>query len=365
LSLSAVALATPAQAKPSCDGRAATIVVDDVDDLNRVGGYYEVRGTTKSDVIVIALARVDEHASVKVVLDGIKGSAGGDDAVCATTSTPGWLTTLHVAGGDYVSASGWEVFEASNPTTTPVTYSVEATRLDMQLGGGNDSVSATSRAGNCGCQQLVYIDAGAGNDWVYVNVLDNPKAAVAGVFGGTGDDNLILHGSRTDTIGVGGAGSDAILTSNATLLAYGGTPTYTGTAGGVKVRDQRTAVNALLKGTTQQLSDALGQNPASDKSPNQLFGGSAADILHGADGADTINGSGGNDKIRSYGGADTLVGSTGDDRIEGGNGNDSLNGGDGADWLRGNDDDDALEGGAGTDDCSGGAGTDVLKSCNP
>lgn len=358
-------VAVPAHAaKPTCLGRTATKVVTDIEDLSFSNGAYQLVGTTKSDVVLIDLDGADDHVTIRVTFDGVAKRSGGSDAVCATITAPQWYTTFEVVGGDQVSATGFEVVEATNPTSNPVEYNVNAARIDMELGNGGDTVYATSSPGYCDCQHI-YIDGRGGDDFIYVDAGRSPTDAVVGAFGGSGNDSLYLHGVRANILGVGGPGTDAILTADANLLAYAGTPTYTGRAGGVTVRSQRTALNALLEGSIAELNAALGANPGSETNSNRLSGGSRGDILHGANGKDTIAGGGGNDRIRGNGGNDRLEGSFGNDRIEGGTGDDKIYGGDGDDWLRGNDDDDHVQGDAGKDDCSGGGGTDTLRSCNP
>lgn len=85
---------------------------------------------------------------------------------------------------------------------------------------------------------------------------------------------------------------------------------------------------------------------------NQLWGGSADDVLTGGEGWDDLYGGDGQD---------TLVGGGDWDILDGGAGNDALSGGDGPDDLYGGDGHDVLDGGAGYNLLFGGEGNDLLQ----
>ncbi len=97
---------------------------------------------------------------------------------------------------------------------------------------------------------------------------------------------------------------------------------------------------------------------------DSVVGGTGADMLSGDMGADTLAGGGGDDSL--YGGAmdDRLSGEAGNDSADGGQGNDWLDGGNGDDSLLGADGTDLLYGGADNDYIDGGIGGDRLYGDN-
>ncbi len=93
-----------------------------------------------------------------------------------------------------------------------------------------------------------------------------------------------------------------------------------------------------------------------------VFGGSAGDIIRGNAASNWLVGGGGNDTMAGFQNDDTLVGDGGDDTLYGGGGSDFLNGDQGNDVLYGSIGDDALLGGAQGDDIVyGGDGNDTLR----
>ena len=111
---------------------------------------------------------------------------------------------------------------------------------------------------------------------------------------------------------------------------------------------------------------------------DDVFGGSAGDMLNGGFGRDSVHGGRGNDGLFGGWGNDTLLGDAGNDTLYGGYGNDLLNGGEGDDRLfggAGNDllgiagtmlpllpepGNDVLYGGLGDDSVLGGDGSDRI-----
>jgi len=103
--------------------------------------------------------------------------------------------------------------------------------------------------------------------------------------------------------------------------------------------------------------------------PEEMLGGSDADLVTGTargdmiatqDGADGVSGAAGDDLIRGGAGDDLLLGDDGDDLISGGDGNDVVLGGDDNDEIFGDTGDDVLDGGAGNDLLFGGDGQNRL-----
>lgn len=215
-----------------------------------------------------------------------------------------------------------------------------ATRLDVRLGGGDDSldvtgdvpVAASGESGNDGLQAgtgAVAFDGGDGNDTL------TGGGGADGLTGGGGDDAIDA-----------GAGADVVDAGDGADVVDGG---------------------------------------AGD---DTLRGGGGNDQLNGTSGNDTVDGGDGNDTIEPGSGASTTSGGAGDDQLslsaaaggsasagdgndtidatdatggvslDGGTGNDVLSGGAGADGLQGGPGDDVLAGGAGGDRLGGGDGSD-------
>jgi Ca2+-binding RTX toxin-like protein len=229
------------------------------------------------------------------------------------------------------------------------------------------------------------IDAGAGDDEVYISGADT---ATDSINGGDGIDTLIWQDGRsiffnmsTGAVDMVGATAQTKLnafenfTNEGTVVtATAGWSSWirasnvdniiTGSASRSDIVDFSNANSAVfanigtaLPGTTSFTANSVSNVDTSVESVdiNSARGGSGNDILINIDsligsahndvliGNDTVNwlnGSGGNDRLYGFAGNDTLEGGAGNDYLEAGDGNDSLDGGAGADTIDGGADND-------------------------
>ena len=208
--------------------------------------------------------------------------------------------------------------------------------------------------------------------------------AIAGVFGGEGDDTLTgstanddLHGGLGNDILIGGTGADSLTGGlgtdsllggagedffnekllldpgylKATNLAGAGSDTINGGADLDKTDFSRAAAMTvtLCSATSQTAPGACNGDPANDSPDNDDL--TNVEYFVGGDGADTITGSAVDDIIEGGIGADTILGGAGNDTLYGEAGDDKLDGEDG---------DDTLDGAAGTGNTLiGGNGDDL------
>ncbi len=160
-----------------------------------------------------------------------------------------------------------------------------------------------------------------------------------------------------------GAGTDALLATNATDNAYinlnAGSWNYIG-----KKADLLSAGNQSFLGYDTHIEKAWGgkynDTIIGNALDNKVQGGDGNDLIKGGNGDDVLFGQNGNDTLKGDNGKDILVGANGDDKLYGGDGIDRLYGGDGADQLYGGNGKDTLQGGDGNDSLNGGNGDDTL-----
>lgn len=185
----------------------------------------------------------------------------------------------------------------------------------------------------------IVVNAGAGNDTVFIFAAINKPATLNG---GAGDDAL-----------TGGSGNDVINGEDDVDMLFGG-----------KGND---VINA---------GDGDGQNLDGGFGNDSLTGGAEGDDIYGGFGNDTINAGSGDDRLRGddptdrKGGNDTINGDDGNDTIVSGRGNDNINGGNGNDVIEAGDGNDTVTSGpddvgtdldADADSIYGGTGNDLLK----
>jgi Ca2+-binding RTX toxin-like protein len=197
----------------------------------------------------------------------------------------------------------------------------------------------------------VDIDAGTGNDRIYLTNPNDPTQSFAGtaiIRGGDGDD-IIYGGSGSDEI-YGGLGVDTIYAGSGDDLVFSDE--------GFKSRNSVRAISGPTDGD------------------DRIFGGSGRDILIGGGGVDTIDGGDGDDIVIGDGGQVSfdLIEPLEDDQIptrvkvdqiryterDFFYSGDILSGGSGADEIYGGKGDDIIEGGSGHDKLFGEAGFDVI-----
>ena len=255
----------------------------------------------------------------------------------------------------------------------------------------------------------IEIDAGAGNDTVLGNYLDNTLAGGSGndrliasdgddtiipgegddlIEGGEGIDTVVYSGTREEEGGIRqvadkievGSNTDTLL--DVEFVEFSDVTVNTEDLTTAPVTEERsdtingTDENDTLTGTDE--NDVLVGYDGDDflegldgedeldggMGDDSLEGGQQNDTLAGGDGEDTLRGSGGADELFGGDGNDELKGSSGNDRSFGGSGNDLLFGGSDNDELFGDDDDDTLFGGIGSDSLDGGSGNDRLLGVN-
>jgi Ca2+-binding RTX toxin-like protein len=232
-------------------------------------------------------------------------------------------------------------------------------------GAGNDTIVEQSNGSVVDYDHPNLIFAGEGNDAVYVS---GTSVSVADLGSGSnlyigtdlGGDNTILGGSGRDKIYVyvtgedsityinAGAGDDYVFVHNASIsgfvLAYGGTGNDTMSSDGsgpVELNGQDG--NDTLRGGA--FSDRL----IGGEGDNYLDGKGGNDDVLGGNGNDHALGGAGNDIVSGFGGNDTLEGGTGDDQLYGGSGRNTILTGSGNDSVHVDGDDFVLVEGSASD----------------
>lgn len=298
-----------------------------------------------SDVLTVDYVGGDPVPAGGLTFDGVAGSG---DAVKFVNGSMGEVDVTPANGNTATIVSPTTVFRTINLIGVEGIHfeaSAGVTQLDLLFSSASDVITVVddSNASN-GLSVLnstssptitfpvtaVNIDAGSGNDQVYVNSLDSTSNGVT-VNGGAGNDALTGAAGLTRPVRFnGGADLD-------TLTGGGGNDTLNGDAGndqltgglGNDAIDGGADSNTLVEFGNVNL--ALGANTlaglGSDTFSNiqfaRLTGGSGDNTINatGFTGAATIDGGSGND---------VLTGGSGNDVLTGGAGNDSFNGGSGS-----------------------------------
>ena len=326
--------------------------------------------------------------------------------------------SLNVAGyGDRLDLSGWTY---SNNGITAVEFGdgtiwnsetlkshalertsagndrVHGTPFNDVIDGGDGSDVIEGGEGNdtlFGGPGNDYLEGGSGDD-----VIDTGLGSVNTVFGGDGNDLIIISSeSNSHSTIDGGTGDDVYQ-----IPFEAGTVTLTDAEGvdrvifgdGVDpasliVKTVRNAngyrmnidysgswVNAFSSNylsLTGKLSDEIESFEFSNGTmlsmydlwsmfPTSFEGSEFDDAIIGTQGPDIANGGESNDVIFGHGGRDNLTGNEGDDEIHGGSQDDIIDGSEGSDLLFGDDGNDRLISGIGVgiDVLEGGAGDDTL-----
>ncbi|MDT5036262.1 MAG: hypothetical protein QOE03_1447 [Micromonosporaceae bacterium] len=278
MTVTAVAVASPAQAAALCNGRTATIV--------GTAGNDTITGTAGADVIAGLAGN-----------DTISGLAG-DDTVCAGPGND------VVDGGDgadtfvaEATADGADRFVGgpAGPVDGPdlVSYAARTAAVSVDLNGlADDGLSGEGDLVDA--NSVEQVEGGSGNDVINATFTTLQYSLTGGpgndrltggfsLFGGTGDDVLTFPAGRpAGSLMKGNAGNDT-LTSNGT----GGGGNFTGDAG----------------------NDTIIAGSGSDS----LFGDDGDDTLIGGPGDNFLSGGAGNDELRGGLGNDTASGGDGDD----------------------------------------------------
>lgn len=380
-----------------------------------VGGTQPVDGTDKLVVTGASPTRVDHtmtnttdgsvaingvtflsYSAVEAIQDDLSASirkfefGEGNDSLTLTD--------------DGLSGNNKSRFTHSTGTT--LTFLNPTTSLDVSLGEGDDTLTATGLDSTFGASIVVTFYGNDGNDTLDVSAMSRPFQLSGGegndvLTGGSGNDAIAVE-NGDDTIN-GGAGDDRLVGANL--------------SGAISLTDLQltglgtTSVTSiefanLATGSTGTTIDASGfSGPVTltgGAGADMLLGGVAADVIFGSFGDDTLSGGGGNDTLNGGVGTDVLQ-ETGDvnfvlgkkqltglgtdaiDLIEaarltgglganniktsdfngpvtlsGGSGNDTLISGKGNDSVSGDDGDDSISTGDGNDIAAGGDGNDTL-----
>jgi Ca2+-binding RTX toxin-like protein len=380
--------------------------------------------------------------------DTLYGGAGHDTLLPVTGND----TAFGGDGNDIIRATdspvtgspngyGTDVFEAGDGDDAVEDFSYAysfqgytrtngATRLKLDGGAGFDTLSADY--GNQ-AQAIGFTD-GIGNsvDFADGSYFRNFEA-LGNFIAGSGGDTLLLSGRRDNKL-AGGDGNDTVNPGLGVDIVYGGA------GDDLLILDYSAGDDANVGGVTARVL-SLGQLDLEfqrrDLNTNapidnltvgeferlQVTGGGKADSLLGGAGADTLAGNAGNDTLDGGAGVDSLIGGPGDDAyavnvagdaitenagegvdtvqsrswsytlpanvenltllidgssgtgnaldniltgsegyniLDGGAGNDTLDGAGGGDILNGGEGDDILNGGAGNGRLDGGAGADTM-----
>jgi Ca2+-binding RTX toxin-like protein len=301
-----------------------------------------------------------------------------------------------VGGGVTTRAYAWELDDFEKPVTVvsqqrDAFYDFGYGEASLAAGGGDDRIRFDG---------ICYIDAGAGDDFIFVEEEFTGGAITLG----DGDDQVYVDGNGgfgpfTEMPILGGEGNDTLrlkdFQSPMYFRLYGGPgideldmTQYQGLD--VDLRDLPDVENVLAGDTRLNvigndldnvIAVVAGAYPGpynfdGGRGNDTLIGGTGGDRLVGGDGHDlllsgrddrlpfqdpnTLEGGSGNDTLYGVSGDDLLLGGDGDDLVYASGGNDTVFGGDGNDTLFGGLGDDALFGEAGNDLLVSGGGRDTL-----
>ncbi len=350
-----------------CDGRPATIVGTDGDDV--------LVGTSERDTIV----GLGGNDTIKRLAGADVGCGGpGDDVITGG----GDMRAFGEAGNDTVSVSGGS--QANYPQLDGAdgddllvndsdSYVVleGGTGHDTLLGGtgsnlyrpgpGDDTVDGRypdpvesfafddyidySDAGPVVVNLMAGYASGEGNDRI-LDVTAILGSSYADILIGT-DDADLLDGGDNERLGrierVSGRGGDDFLRTGTRILGGLGNDTIAGSfavdgdeisgGAGTDVLDLQGAVFSggdtvdLTAGTAESGFGTYGvsgiENVLGGEGDDVFIGDDVANLLKGNGGRDAIDGGGGDDDLRGNADGDTLVGGPGSDDLDGGRGRDA------------------------------------------
>jgi Ca2+-binding RTX toxin-like protein len=295
---------------------------DGNDTLDGVGGNNLLNGGNGDDVLKGSYGAGGTGAN-----DTLYGGAGNDTLLPQTGSDTvfGGTGNDTITATDYSTGYGTDVLDGGEGDdvvadvnfNSGYTYTTAATRLKLAGGTGFDTLSA-----DFGNQtQAINFTGGISNS---VNFADGSYfrgfEALGSFTSGSGNDTFILPGRANNNLG-GGDGIDSV---------------YGGTGDDLLILDFSAGDNANVSGVavvssywqrkdlgSQALIDNIW---AAEFERYQITGGSKADFLSGGSFADVLIGKAGDDM---------LSGGVGIDRLDGGIGNDTLDAGAGADTMVG------------------------------
>ena len=367
------------------DGQSHTYTVSD-------SRFEVVDGDLKLKDGVSLDHETEDSVTVTVTTDDGNGGTFNEDftinvadvnefAVTAVADNDSDANTISEAAsnGDTVGITAFA--EDLDATTSDVTYSLsddadgaftidsdtgvvtvlDASKISFEDGDTRDiEVTATSADGSTSVQSYTinvtdtaesinvsgtFVDTGVAETQITgSDTADNITLHETGgnVRGGDGNDTLegsvandVLRGDEGNDTVVGGAGNDQIFGGAGADVLDGGEGIDT-----ARYDADSIGINVNLETGEASGGEAEGDSFASIEN---VWGGSADDVitgssgnnsLRGLDGDDVIDGGAGNDVLRGDEGNDTVVGGAGNDQIFGGAGADVLDGGEGVDTLR-------------------------------
>ena len=367
------------------DGQSHTYTVSD-------SRFEVVDGDLKLKDGVSLDHETEDSVTVTVTTDDGNGGTFNEDftinvadvnefAVTAVADNDSDANTISEAAsnGDTVGITAFA--EDLDATTSDVTYSLsddadgaftidsdtgvvtvlDASKISFEDGDTRDiEVTATSADGSTSVQSYTinvtdtaesinvsgtFVDTGVAETQITgSDTADNITLHETGgnVRGGDGNDTLegsvandVLRGDDGNDTVIGGAGNDQIFGGAGADVLDGGEGIDT-----ARYDADSIGINVNLETGEASGGEAEGDSFASIEN---VWGGSADDVitgssgnnsLRGLDGDDVIDGGAGNDVLRGDEGNDTVVGGAGNDQIFGGAGADVLDGGEGVDTLR-------------------------------
>jgi hypothetical protein len=274
---------------------------------------------------------VSDSAPIRIsgdsTLDGCRLEATGD-AVCAPNVAP---FELDLGDGNDVIR-----YLASEPVLSGI-----------DGGAGNDTISAGVRrnasgvldiSGGAGtADKVTYASAtfpatvsldGQGNDGVRGDA-NNVKADIEIVEGTAGADTITGSDADHRERFIGGPGNDTITGLGGSDVfhegsAPNGADSYNGGAG-IDLVDYSQRTNRVDVSLDLARNDGqAGEGDLVEPNVNDVFGGSAGDVISGTSGPNALIGNGGIDTLTGLGGDDRLNGGTGVDNLFGGDDNDVI-----------------------------------------
>jgi Ca2+-binding RTX toxin-like protein len=334
-----------------CAAQAATITVHDTSSSPPHAFSYKAAPGEANNLRYSETADgstiVSDSAPLRIVGESSAQSCrldGAGDVVCAPNVRPSGIETGD--GNDvvrYLASEGMGSFKLGG---------------GIDLGAGNDTIFAGIRRNADGLQS---IEAGTGtaDKITYASAAFPATASLNDltVDGVTGDKQVLvgfevlegsgfadtLTGSDADhrEILIGGLGNDRLTGLDGTdVFVEGAAPNGSDTIAGGGGQDlvdysQRSKRVEVHMDDVARNDGELGELDFIDPNTNDVFGGSAGDVLVGGSGANVLIGNAGDDALDGNGGDDELVGGAGGDFLAGGTENDLVNASDNtADTIR-------------------------------
>tara|TARA_B100001540_G_scaffold315476_1_gene342831 strand:- start:20840 stop:26995 length:6156 start_codon:yes stop_codon:yes gene_type:complete len=310
----------------------------------------------------------------------VDGGAGTDTLQFAEA------TTLTITAPEMEAISGIEIIDASNTTGANQTTITLGNGFFTSNGSSSITIDGNDTADNAADH---YIDLSSVTNGAVIFYPNNAQlGAVDSLYGGSGNDTLILTGTTANTsLGTadvfnGNGGTDTlsiISTGNVTatldfsnvtnveqaVLSADSTGAIDLDLGAVATTDSEPATflvdASVVKTSTGTLTFNKSDNATSAMATVFTVNGTVnADTVYGGYQGDTITGNGGADRLYGEEGADTITGGSGADSISGGAGADNLTAAGGADTILGGAGNDTISAGDGVDLVTGGAGKDTI-----